>query len=70
MTICSMCNGMGKLDELESELCAFCGGTGKYSATEDNEAIAMLDDASAGKEVKAGDVARVADYLRMTKRRV
>jgi hypothetical protein len=30
----------------------------------------MLDDASAEKEVKADDLARVADYLRMTKRRL
>ena len=64
-----MCNGMGRIDALDSELCAFCGGTGKYSSSEDNKAIEILDDASA-ENVRAGDLARVADYMRMSKRRV
>ena len=68
MTICAMCNGTGRIDTLDSELCAFCSGTGKYSSSEDSKAIEILDDASNG--VRAGDLARVADYMRMSKRRV
>ena len=70
MTICAACNGSGRIDTLNNELCAFCGGTGKHSVREDNEAIALLDDASAKKESNAGDVARAADYWRIAKRRL
>jgi len=70
MTICTACNGRGRIDSLDNELCAFCGGTGKHSLREDNEAIAMLDDASAEKESRAGDVARATDYWRVAKKRL
>ncbi len=70
MTICAACNGKGRIDTLDNELCAFCGGTGKHTVREDNQAIALLDDASAEKESNAGDVARMADYWRMAKRRI
>ena len=69
MTICAMCNGMGRIDTLDSELCAFCNGTGKYTSSEDSKAIEILDDASAA-NVRAGDLARTADYIRMSKRRI
>lgn len=68
MTVCSMCNGKGRIDTLENELCAFCGGTGKYSQHQDNEAIAILDSASVEKDINAGDIARIADVRRMAKK--
>ena len=68
MTVCSMCDGKGRIDMLENELCAFCGGTGKYSQREDSDAISLLDNASAEKEINAGDIARIADLRRMAKK--
>lgn len=70
MTVCAMCDGKGRIHALDNELCRFCGGTGKYSQREDNEAIAILDSASVEKDANAGDIARVDDLRRMTKRRV
>ena len=70
LTVCAMCDGKGRIDMLDNEPCAFCNGTGKYSSREDKEAIAMLDQASVEKEANAGDMAQIADYWRMTKRRV
>jgi len=70
MTICFMCDGKGRIATLENEICRFCNGTGKYTQGEDNEAIAILDGASDKNVANAGDLARIDDFRRTTKKRV